>query len=108
MNPSGENFTPAVYKIFKTNGDKLFIQEWNCCLKEHGNTSGQHYHICPESSGPKKQNICHIGITEFLVTKIIRTEDEVFGRAHDQSAEGTKNLKKNVLSYSPKALQDLF
>ena len=49
----------------------------------------------------------NIDISEFLVANNIKTEEELMTKAQEQFAEGKKDLKKFILSKSPKALQDL-
>jgi len=188
--PTRNSFAIAVLNSFSLSG-KVVVQQWACCLEEHENTSGQHYHMCIKLSGPKRWNpvkkyltekhaitvnfseshenyytaykyvcksddnvllspnhpdlqevgspatkkcmlaykaacqkrkstsssststtskakkITNLDISEFLVAKNINTVDELLAKAHQQSAEGKKDLKKFVLGKSPKALQDL-
>ena len=55
----------------------------------------------------KAKRLQNIGISKFLVANNIKTEDELMDKAQKQFAEGKKDLKKFILSKSPKALQDL-
>ena len=32
------------------------LEYWTCCLEQHENTSGQHYHVSVKLSGPKRWN----------------------------------------------------
>lgn len=51
--PTRESFAEAVVNSFTLSG-KVVVQHWACCLEEHENTSGQHYHMCVKLSGPKR------------------------------------------------------
>ena len=53
--PTRETFAEAVVNSFTLSG-KVTVQHWACCLEEHENTSGQHYHMCVKLSGPKRWN----------------------------------------------------
>ena len=53
--PMRETFEEAVVTSFTLSG-KVIVQHWVCCLEEHENTSGQHYHMCVKLSGPKRWN----------------------------------------------------
>ena len=49
----------------------------------------------------------NIDISQFLVANSIKTEEELMAKAQEQFAEGKEDLKKFILSKSPKDLQDL-
>ena len=49
----------------------------------------------------------NIDISEFLVANNIKTEEELLTQAQEQFAKGKKDLKKFILSKSPKPQQDL-
>ena len=51
--PTRESFAGAIVNSFTLSG-KVLVQHWACCLEEHENTSGQHYHMCIKLSGPKR------------------------------------------------------
>ena len=53
--PTRETFAKAIVNSFTLFG-KLTVQHWACCLEEHENTTGQHYHMCVKLSGPKRCN----------------------------------------------------
>ena len=56
-------------------------------------------------STPKTKRLQNIDISEFLVA--IKTEEELMVKTQERFAEEKKDLKKFILSKSPKALQDL-
>ena len=53
--PTRQSFGEAVVSCFHNSG-KVTVDYWACCLEEHENTSGQHYHVGVKLSGPKRWN----------------------------------------------------
>lgn len=51
--PSRESFSDALVSAFNGSG-KVVAEYWACCLEEHENTSGYHYHASVKLSGPKR------------------------------------------------------
>ena len=43
--PRRETFAETVVNSFTLSG-KVIVHHWACCLGEHENTLGQHYHVC--------------------------------------------------------------
>ena len=43
--PNCQSFGEAVVSCFHNSG-KVTADYWVCCLEEHENTPGQHYHVC--------------------------------------------------------------
>lgn len=53
--PTRKSFCDALVGCFNGSG-KIASEYWACCLEEHENTSGYHYHACVKLSGPKRWN----------------------------------------------------
>ena len=51
--PTRESFCDVLISCFNVTG-KVVAEYWACCLEEHENTSGYHYHACVRLSGPKR------------------------------------------------------
>ena len=54
--PSREQFGEVVVEEFNCGLGKIKLEYWACCLEQHVNTSGQHYHVLVKLSGPKGWN----------------------------------------------------
>ena len=53
--PTRKRFCDALISCFNATG-KVVAEYWACCLEEHENTSGYHYHASVRLSGPKRWN----------------------------------------------------
>ena len=53
--PTRKSFCDALISCFNATG-KVVAEYWACCLEEHENTSGYHYHASVRLSGPKRWN----------------------------------------------------
>ena len=53
------------------------------------------------SQHKKLKKLYNIHISESIVARNIRTEDHLFVKAHEQSTDGKKDLKKIILIKSP-------
>ena len=50
--PTRQGFGEVITEGFNYGNGKVEVQYWACCLEQHENTSGQHYHVCVKLSGP--------------------------------------------------------
>ena len=52
--PSRHSFSDCVVSAFNHGTGKVQVEHWACCLEEHPNNGGMHYHLCMKLSGPKR------------------------------------------------------
>ena len=52
--PTRDSFCDALIDCFQGPSGKVVAEYWACCLEEHENTSGYHYHASVKLSGPKR------------------------------------------------------
>ena len=53
---SRKSFTEVLVAGLAYGPGNVKLEYWTCCLEQHENTSGQHYHVSVKLSGPKRWN----------------------------------------------------
>lgn len=117
--PTRETFGNAVVSCFGAAG-KIGVEYWACCLEEHQETPGYHYHVCVKLSGPKRWNsvknalmMKHGVVVHFSETHdnyysaykyVCKTDKNVFESSNhpDLQTIGSPKTKQCMKSYKAK------